>query len=141
MSVLVLVGLGLLLGSVVLRLWYQQQAWWVTLLMLLAVACMFIAFYTLAQHNKRSRYRRHRWHVSDTILCAASLAPTLAVVVVRLTDNLSLTYYPFPPNGFAPAFNPWLGLALALFAAAGIISALRETPAAPGTDQPSEANA
>ncbi|MCE5258436.1 MAG: energy-coupling factor transporter transmembrane protein EcfT [Chloroflexi bacterium] len=126
LSLLILLGLGLLLTGAALGLWLQQGAWWTGMILICAVGCLAYAFTALAQHSKRSHYSRRRWTWNDTLISAGSLAALSVMIVVRVTDNLALTYYPFPPNALLPAFNPWVGLALVLYALPGLVSILRE---------------
>jgi len=138
LSLMILLGLALLFIGLLLTLWWRQHAWWVAAIVVLAILCLGYAFTTLAQHSKRSHYKRQRWQLSDTLIGSASVAATAIVVVTRLTDNLALTYYPFPPGSMLPTFNPWLGIALALFAIPGLIHIANTAPPRPTTALPSE---
>lgn len=138
LSLMILLGLALLFIGLLLTLWWRQHAWWVAAIVVLAILCLGYAFTTLAQHSKRSHYKRQRWQLSDTLIGSASVAATVIVVVTRLTNNLALTYYPFPPGSMLPTFNPWLGIALALFAIPGLIHIANTAPPRPTTALPSE---
>lgn len=138
LSLMILVGLALLLSGLLLSLWWRQDAWWVALIVILGILCLGYAFISLAQHSKRSHYKRQRWQLADTMIASASIIATAIMVVTRLTNNLSLTYYPFPPGSMLPSFNPWLGIALALFAIPGLISIANSAPMRPTAALPTE---
>jgi energy-coupling factor transport system permease protein len=131
LSLLVLLGLALLFSGLLLNLWWRQSAWWVGAIVILAVVCLGYAFVSLAKHSKRSHYKRQHWRLPDTLIGATSIAATTIVVFTRLTNNLALTYYPFPPGSMLPSFNPWLGIAFVLFAIPGLLSIANSAPPRP----------
>ncbi|MHB1355368.1 MAG: energy-coupling factor transporter transmembrane component T [Anaerolineae bacterium] len=138
LSLLILLGLALLFVGLIVGLWWRQGAWWVAALVILGILCLGYAFISLAQHNKRSHYKRQRWQLTDTCIGSASFVATAIIVLTRLTNNLSLTYYPFPPGSMLPSFNPWLGIALALFSIPGLISIANSGPMSPISAIPPE---
>ncbi|MHB9032618.1 MAG: energy-coupling factor transporter transmembrane component T [Anaerolineae bacterium] len=138
-SLAMLLSLVILLTGLVMRLWLRASAWWASGLLLLAAAGIVYTLVVMARHTRRSHYRRQRWTWSDTLIAAGSAAALAALVVVRSTNNLALSYYPFPPNGLLPGFIPWLGLALLLCALPGLLSIIHENPGRNDARQVNEA--
>lgn len=132
LSLLMLTGLALLLSGLGLNLWWRQGTWWVRLMLAAAVGCIVYALASMAHHTKRSRYNRQRWQLADSAVAAGSLASIGAIITARVIAPQALAYYPFPPAGLLPAFNPWLGAACALFALPAVILLLREPSHAAG---------
>ena len=112
-------GLLLLLFGLLLRLVWVQLAG--DLMLLLATGTLIYAFWDLGRHVRRTRYWRQRWRVTDTVISVASLAALAAGLVASRWDRTLLAYAPASGGALLPAFNFWLGLAVVLLAAPGLV--------------------
>ncbi len=111
-------GLTLALGLLLLGLfantyWAGTQRWapWV---MALGFGLLVWLFWMQGQHMRRSHYQRWVWRRRDTLLGLVCGVVLLVVLGVRWKAPLVLLYYPYPPYSPWPAFQPLLGVALAL---------------------------
>ena len=114
-----LLGLALLLCGLFLRTYWASAPLVGTWVMIVAGLLLGYVFYLFGRGVRRSHYRRTRWSRADTLVALASAVVLGGVLFVRARERLALAYYPFPPYGFVPAFNPWIGSLLILLALPG----------------------
>lgn len=112
-------GLLLLLLGLLLRLAWVQGAG--DLMLIVAASTLTCAFWDLGRHVRRTRYWRQRWRARDTAITMASLAALAAGLAAARWDRALLAYAPAAGGPLLPAFNTWLGLALALLATPGLV--------------------
>lgn len=127
LRLLMLLGLSLLLGGLFARA-YSAKLLFLGNAVLICASLLFLrVFRALGRHVQRSNYRRSRWQRSDTIIALVSLSVLLGTCLLRASDKLALTYYPYPPYSLIPEFNAWIGLLLALLAVTGMVALFSET--------------
>lgn len=126
---LMLFGLGLLLCGLFVYTYRASEAWLGVLLMILGGLSLLYLFRSMGRSVQRSRYRRARWRRCDSILVALSATVLVVTMLIRASDKLALSYYPFSPYPMAPEFNPWIGALLALLAVPGVAALLSEPDA------------
>ena len=135
MRLFMLLGLALLLCGLLLRTYWVSTSWLGILLMAFSGLLLAYVFSLFGRHVRRSHYRRARWKGTDTAIALVTIAVLGAVLFIRATDRLALTYYPFPPYPLVPEFNPWIGLLLTLLALPGFVSLFSHARAGQGPSE------
>jgi len=116
-----LAGLAALgVGTVGLGFWSNRPALTGGLL---AVGGAFLlwAFWDQGRRVRRSRYQRWTWARADWLALAVSLASAGIWLLVLLTNDAWLLYYPYPPYSPWPVFEPIVGCALLLLVAPALL--------------------
>jgi energy-coupling factor transport system permease protein len=117
LRVATLLGLIGLLAGLVLRAVAPQSgslSWTLVGLGLLLVLATLVV---QGRAVKRTHFRREPWQVHDSQVAVASIASIVLFVCIRQRDPTAVWYYPYPPYSPWPAFQPLLGIAIALLAA------------------------
>lgn len=110
---------------------YWRNSPWLGLALLGAGALLLVSvFAAYGRRVQRSHYRRATWQSRDNWIALPPLLVLAISLGVAALDPMALAYFPYPPYSLTPAFNPWLGLALAALALPGL-AALFEGPAQP----------
>lgn len=102
-------GLLLALAGWVAALWWGWPGW---LLLALGFGLLVGVTWGMGRQTPVSRFRPKPWHRHSTLLILLALIPLLVVTLGRA----DISYNPYPRLVWPP-FQPWLGLALLLFAA------------------------
>lgn len=112
-------GLLLLLAGLILRS-FRLGAGWIGL-MGMGLGALSVAWSLRRQGKRirRSQYRHWLWRRRDTIVATLAAIVLLTTVTVSFVAAEQLFYYPYPPFGLLPAFQPlWGGLYALLLAPA-----------------------
>jgi energy-coupling factor transport system permease protein len=105
--------MALLAGLSVVAFFPRWSTWgWIAAI--LGAIVMMAVFWGHSRGVQRTRYRRLRWRVRDTVLVLASVTVCAVVVSARLLVPETLNYSPYPPSSLLPPFNPVVGAALLL---------------------------
>jgi energy-coupling factor transport system permease protein len=116
--VLMALGLLLMLAGLVLRLTSVAGAG--SLMAGAGAVLLLYAFWDLGRHVRRTRYSNLLWDAADTVIMVASLtALSAGLLATRYLPGL-LSYAPLAGGPLLPAFNVWLGFAIALLAVPGL---------------------
>ncbi len=120
--ILMILSLFLFLVGMIVRIFWPDWALLGDLLILDAVLFMGYAFYDLGRHVRRSRYRRERWGVRDSVIAASSVAALVGVLLLRHNDPALVLYSPYTAAGLLPGFSMSLGLLLTLLSVPGWVA-------------------
>ena len=119
-------AMGLTFGGWIAALWWAMPGW---LLMGGGLLLMGGVVWSAGRNVSVTHYRRRPWHLKDTVLTVASLAPVAALLLpLNLVDRQSLSIN-FLGGLRWPAFDPFIGFLLLLYALPAIATLFGE-PAA-----------
>jgi energy-coupling factor transport system permease protein len=120
-----LASLASLLVGLSLVAFFSEEGLWGWALTLVGIAGMLAILAAQGRRSHRTRYRRPRWRVRDTVV-AVACATTLAVVLVaRYSVPETLYYSPYTPGSLLPPFNAWVGASLLLLALPALVAPRR----------------
>ncbi|WP_255604385.1 energy-coupling factor transporter transmembrane component T [Oscillochloris sp. ZM17-4] len=126
-QLVLIAGSLLLAGGLVLWLYYGvAQAAPAATMASAGGVCLGMAARAIGRRVRRSAYRRERWRRRDALASLAAVGCALAIILLRMSGDAGLVYYPFPQL-IAPAFDLRAGMALLLLATPALVGA----PAAP----------
>lgn len=94
------------------------------------VGLLLWSFWDQGRRVKRSRYQRWTWQRLDRVVLAVSLLSSAGWLAAWLLRPDALSYYPYPPYSPWPAFNPLLGVFVALVAIPGLLMQPEKRPRA-----------
>ncbi len=112
--------LGLLTG-LIWRTTGAQPSWPGLAFLLMSVLLLLAALYLQGRGFKRTHYRLELWQPRDTWASLACLASIAIVVYTQVRNPPALFYYPYPPYSPWPTFAPFVGVAILLIAAPGLL--------------------
>ncbi|MHB1317038.1 MAG: energy-coupling factor transporter transmembrane component T [Anaerolineae bacterium] len=113
-------GLVLMLAGLVLRLTALGASGSLAAGAGAGAAMLVYAFWDLGRHVRRTRYHSQRWGAADTVIVAASLTALSAGLLALRTGPGLLSYAPLAGGPLLPAFDIWLGIAVALLVVPGL---------------------
>jgi energy-coupling factor transport system permease protein len=120
-----LVGLAAVGAGFAITGFWPAQAPLAGLLIAAGAACLLWSFWDQGRRIRRTRYQRWLWRRMDYVVLAISAAGVIGWAAAWLLRGEWLFYYPYPPYSPWPAFNPVLGVLIALLTAPGML--LHET--------------
>ncbi len=117
----ILLGLGLLGGGLTAAGFMTDGRWRSGLLLAGGLALLLWAFWDQGRRIRRSRYQRWVWRRLDRTMLAVALIGLIGWAAAWLLRSTWLFYYPYPPYSPWPAFNPLLGVLIALLVAPAVL--------------------